>query len=367
MRIALLYLGRKGAGPIYSLEFTRALLSQGIEIYAFISAYSENLEDWQKLKFENEKNGLLKLMPIETYQTKFQFLLKTLNIFQYLKILAYIKKFHPDAVFATMFHPWHVILFLLMKNLYCRIKVIHDVIPHPGEDSKIRKLFTKLDIISCDKYVVLSQNSKEALITLGIPENKITIIPHAHFGIYNKYLAPIFDGKIKYKIGFFGRISKYKGINLLIDAFKIVKDKIINLQLLIAGSGEMDFPNLDGLELHNKWIADDDIASLLRKVDFVVLPYISASQSGVIPLAFSIGKPVITTNVGGLPEQVPSDCGIIVNPNDAKSLANAILYFYENPSKITEMGHAAYKYAYEALGWEKSALLLISIVDNKKL
>ena len=366
MRIALLYLGRKGAGPVYSLELARALLAQGVEILAIISAYSENLQAWQMLERQNAKNGLLKLVPIKTYQTAFQFVWNTLNPCRYGKILYSIKKFHPDAVFATMFHPWHVILFSLMKNQYCRIKVIHDVIPHPGEDSKLRKIVAKWDILSCDKMIVLSQNSKKELLSLGIAADRVTVIPHAHFGVYNQYLVPKFEDRLKYRIGFFGRINKYKGVDILLAAYKKVKNKIPDLKLLIAGSGEMDFPDWDGLELHNKWIEDKDVVNLVQTVDFIVLPYVSASQSGVIPLVFSIGKPVIATNVGGLPEQVPSNCGIVVNPHDVESISNAILYFYEHPSKIKEMGQAAYRYAYGTLTWDNSARLFISIVDNKR-
>ena len=118
------------------------------------------------------------------------------------------------------------------------------------------------------------------------------------------------------------------------------------------------------MDLHIRWIEDDEVASLLVDVDILVVPYIEATQSGVIPLAYALSKPVIATCVGGIPEQVPSDCGVLVSPNDIKALEDAIMGFYSNPLKIKEMGNNALKYATEELSWSKSAQLLLDFYQK---
>ena len=367
MRIVLMYLGRKGAGPIYSLEFTRALLEQGNEVMGIISQNSANGNDWDLLEDEYGKNGQLQLMKVKTFKSTFQFLLRTLNIFIFYHIIVSVKRFHPDVALATMIHPWHEIIFSLLKNKVLRFKVIHDVTPHAGENSIFKRILSKLDILISDKWIVLTQNSKDKLQKKGVPVDKIFVIPHAHFGFYNKYNS--FTGKhnISNRIGFFGRICKYKGIENLLQSYCEVVKKLPQLKLLIAGSGKFDYETIAGVELYNRWINDDEVVSLLSGVDVVVLPYIEASQSGVIPLAFSLGKPVIVTNVGGLSEQVPSDCGILVPSNDVNALSESILYLYAHPDEIKKMGECAYKYAYDNLDWKRSAAIFISLIGQNKL
>ena len=99
-------------------------------------------------------------------------------------------------------------------------------------------------------------------------------------------------------------------------------------------------------------LVDEEVAKLLSSVDLIILPYIEASQSGVIPLAFALGKPVVVTNVGGLKEQVPDGCGLIIPPNNPKALSDAICELYNNPSKILDMGADARIYvSVNVLSW----------------
>lgn len=357
-----MYLGRKGAGPVYSLEFTRALLKKGAEILCVVSVFSENLKDWDCLYDAYKRTGRFNLIKVKTFQSVSQFLFNSLNILIYLRIRRRILEFRPDIMLSTMVHPWHNIFYLLLKNKCRRIKVIHDVTPHQGEDNLFSRLLNYWDIHTSDDWITLTQISKEKLTTRGIDADKIVVIPHAHFGVYNKRSMEVVNNGINYRIGFWGRIYKYKGLEVLLRAYQNLCLKMPHLKLLIAGSGNLSDYDISGneIEIHNRWIADDEIVDLLLKVDIVVLPYVEASQSGVIPLAFSLGKPVIATNVGGLSEQVPPDCGLIVEPNDINAIEKAVLSLYSDPLKIKRMGESAYKYANEQLSWEKSASLFMS-------
>lgn len=360
MRIVLMYLGKKGAGPVYSLEFTRALLEQGVEVLAFISSASANRKDWKSLEDAYRKSKLFQLEEIDTFHSFFQLIWRTLYISLFLRIAKQIRSYHPDLILATMIHPWHEIVFSILKDKIRRVKVIHDVTPHVGENTFLKRWLNKWDIAASDEWIVLTEISKKILCGKGIPVDKVLVIPHAHFGFYNHYHAPIGSCQINYRIAFFGRICKYKGVELLLESYQQIKGKIPQLKLLIAGSGKIEGEVTKGVELFNRWIDDDEVVTLLSNVDVVVLPYIEASQSGVIPLAFSLGKPVIVTNVGGLSEQVPESCGILVPSNNIDALSKAIVDLYAFPEKITEMGAAAYRYAYDYLDWKKSAKLFIS-------
>lgn len=367
MRIALLYLGRKGAGPVYSIELAKAILKKGCYLLAIVSSYSDNIEDWRKLQEEYT----FKLKEIKTYNSKKEFLLNSMNVMQYYKVCKEINSFKPEFIVSTMVHPWHNIIFPFLKKSIKRIKIIHDVIPHTGENSLAYKLLNYADIQISDYWITLTKTAKKELIKKGIEKNRIGIIPHANFSCYGSNVEIEKDNnELHYKIAFFGRINKYKGVDLLLEAFSNVKLKIPKLKLLIAGNGNTSSYQsyfeqyTNDLELHIHWIEDHEVASLLVNSDLLIIPYIEATQSGVIPLAFALGKPVIATRVGGIPEQVPPDCGVLVSPNNVTAIENAILDLYSNPFKIKGMGINALRYAKEELSWSKSAQLLLDFYNN---
>src|SRR5258707_15408817 len=128
---------------------------------------------------------------------------------------------------------------------------------------------------------------------------------------------------------FFGRIWEYKGLEYLIRAEPLISARVPNVRILIAGRGE-DFSRYtemmvhpDRFIVHNEYIPEERTAEYFRRASVVVLPYIEASQSGVIPLAYSAAKPVVATTVGGLPEMVEDGrTGYLVAPRDTTNLAD---------------------------------------------
>jgi glycosyltransferase involved in cell wall biosynthesis len=131
---------------------------------------------------------------------------------------------------------------------------------------------------------------------------------HAH---KNKVQIP---HKHHFKLLFLGRLLPYKGLDILIDAYVLLKAKKAPISLTLAGSGTLDadvHTRIErlGITLHQKWLSDDEIIALIKDHECVVLPYREASQSGVIAAAHGLLKPVVTTPVGGLPEQVHAPIG----------------------------------------------------------
>lgn len=369
MKIVLLYLGRKGAGPLYSIEFAKALLGKGISLFAIVSSYSENIQDWRTLSEEFGQSSFI-LKEIPTYRGKRDFIFRSFNIKLFCNLISAIKRFRPDCIFSTMVHPWHNVIFAILGKSIKRIKIIHDVQPHKGEDSFMYRILNRGDIRIADFWIVLTNLAKKQLVEQGIDAEKICIIPHANFGGYASDSITL-STNIVHRIAFIGRINKYKGVDVLLKAFQQVLHYLPDLKLIIAGSGDcseyMSMIERLGVavDLQNRWIADEEIPLIIDKVDFVVLPYIEATQSGVIPLSFAFGKTVIATNVGGIPEQVPPGVGVLVPSSDSVALGNAILNMYEQPEQIIKMGLKAYSYAHNELSWAKSAALFIDFYRTK--
>jgi glycosyltransferase involved in cell wall biosynthesis len=144
---------------------------------------------------------------------------------------------------------------------------------------------------------------------------------------------------------FFGHIWPYKGLDYLIRAEPLITAQLPKARIIIAGKG-VDFDRYRRMMVHprnfvvhNNFIAENDAAALFRRANVVVLPYVEATQSGVIPLAYSFGKPVIATSVGGLPEQVEHGrTGIIVPPRSEQALAEAIIRLLQDPNLRRQFG-----------------------------
>ena len=139
---------------------------------------------------------------------------------------------------------------------------------------------------------------------------------------------------------FFGLVRAYKGLDLLLDAFGTIKDRLPDLQLLVAGEFYEDekkyleqierFGLSDRVVLHNEFVADAEVQYWFSAADIVVQPYRSATQSGVSQVAFHFGKPMLVTDVGGLAEIVRhGEMGYAVKP-DSREIADSLLDFYDN-------------------------------------
>jgi glycosyltransferase involved in cell wall biosynthesis len=148
-----------------------------------------------------------------------------------------------------------------------------------------------------------------------------------------------------HQILFFGRIWEYKGLEYLIRAEPLISAQVPEAQIVIAGRGE-DFARYRRLMVHperftvyNEYVPEAKCAELFRRASVVALPYIDASQSAVIPVAYTFGKPVVATTVGGLPELVEHGrTGYLVPPRDERALADALVRLLLDPKLRRELG-----------------------------
>jgi glycosyltransferase involved in cell wall biosynthesis len=208
------------------------------------------------------------------------------------------------------------------------------------------------DIIIVHGYLLKNQLSAK-----GTENNKIHVIPHFD---YRYLLNDSMKENAKFNEGnlpagyvlFFGRIAPYKGLELLINASRIVKKRIgYEFILLVAGEGDisllknhMSDDEYAYIHILNRRIPYREIPNLFYGAKFLILPYIDASQSGVIPLAYTFSKPVIVSNVGSLSEYVDhGKTGLIFESGNTEQLANHIIDLIINRDLCTEMGENANK------------------------
>ncbi len=359
MRIALIYLGRRGSGGAISLGLGRALARE-TQLAAFLSTSLETLAAWQGVQ-------PFAVQAVPTYASGLEAAWTLLFRRRIYRLAELVAAWRPDILLFPMFHPWNA---ALQKSLAPTpaIVFVHDPQPHPGLASWLHARFENASLQAAAGCAVLSQALVPELVQRGVPPARIVVVPHGL--IEYPHLGR--DGK-KYPgqtLLFFGRITAYKGLEVLLEAFEQVRARRPGLRLLIAGEGSLSpyrrqLQGLAGVEVINRWVADEDVPGLFEQADMVVLPYTSASQSGVLAIAAAFGLPVVASRVGGLPEQViDGQTGLLVEPDSASALAAAIERLLDDPPLAARLGEGLQREFEEQRSWEKAAERLLDVITR---
>lgn len=256
-----------------------------------------------------------------------------------LKVVQFIKNGRFDVVHTDcMLSMWNLLLYKFFGKKM--VLTIHDPFPHTGEVTA-RKMFNyKMAMHNVRGFVLLNNKQKNAFCnTYKINPSQILI---NRLGVYDNITAFIKNNTVaipKHNVLFFGRISPYKGIEFLCQAMMRVKKQVPDATLTIAGSGKIYFDitpyqDLEWVKIINRYVGMEELARLLKDCAFTVCPYTDATQSGVIMTSYSLCKPVVASNVGGLSEMVEEGkTGLLVPPKDVDSLANSIITLLKDDEK----------------------------------
>lgn len=348
MRIALIYLGRRGAGGPLSLALGRALVGHA-ELAAFLSSQQETLSAWRSAPFHHQD------VPTFTHAGGLIWTLATRR--RILNLAQKIRAWRPDVLLFSMVHPWNAALQAALAPIPS-VVMVHDPRPHPGLVGQIVRRFEDPSLQRAARCMVFSHNLIADLYGRGVPAGNISVAPHGILD-YTGGKALAYDHP--HNILFFGRITAYKGIGILLPAFEQVQRQFPQARLILAGSGSLQpyqnaLRRLDGVELINRWIGEEEIQPIFERAGIVVLPYTSASQSGVLPIAASFGLPVIATRTGGLEEQLLDEkTGLLVPPGDENALAGAMLRLLRDASLARRLGAALREDYLSAHSWEQAA------------
>ena len=273
----------------------------------------------------------------------------SINPFNWIKVGRELKKKNADLLIIKFWLPlmapcFGTIARIVKGNGKTKVvSILDNIIPHehrPGD-----KILSKYFVSSIDAFIAMSKSVYDDLKSLN-DKKPCLLSPHP---IYDNFGTAVsreeaigslgLDPSAKYML-FFGFIRDYKGLDILLKAIADERIKNSDIKLIVAGefynNSEKYFELEKQLGLEGKmiwrtdFIADEQVKNYFCASDIIVQPYKTATQSGVTQIAYHFEKPMLVTNVGGLPEIVPNGkVGYSVEP-EAKVIADAISDFYCN-------------------------------------
>jgi glycosyltransferase involved in cell wall biosynthesis len=251
-----------------------------------------------------------------------------------------------DLVHLQQGHLWFNLALPLLGDRPL-VVTIHDVEPHPGDRLSRKTPQPVMDLAwrRADRLIAHTEVARQAIVRRhGRDPSEVDVVPHVAIGrMPDPEGPPPEPGTVL----FFGRIWPYKGLEHLVRAEPMISAQVPHARIVIAGQGE-DLGRYRALMsdparfvVVNQYVPIEQRSKLFAQAEVVVLPYVEASQSGVVPLAYAFSRPVVATAVGGLPEAVEHDrTGIVVPPRDHRALARAVVRLLEDPELAREMGAA---------------------------
>lgn len=280
-------------------------------------------------------------LPFETERV-----LDTANPLSYISTARRIREWKPDLLLMRYWMPW----FAPSQGYVARhmapgckvISILDNVIPHEPHfyDRPLTSYFLK----GCDGFIVLCNAVRNDLLRL-VPDARYIVSPHP---IYSNFGAPVPREEACRKLGldpslktllFFGLIREYKGLDILLEAFSGLDE---SYQLLIAGEcyGPFDryqklidtCPGRSRIHAFNRFIPDSEVAAYFCASDLCVLPYRSATQSGISSIAYHFSLPMVTTAVGGLREMIgETGTGIVTESITPGAVRDAVEKYFSDP------------------------------------
>lgn len=295
----------------------------------------------------------------------------------YRKIIA----FDSDVLIFRYWMPFFApmiasISWLLKRHRRTKTLMICDnVIPHERRPGDL--LLTRLALSCIDHFIPLSDFVKQDLLKVRA-DARTTVVPHP---VYESFGQSIAKEEARARLGisaekailFFGYVRAYKGLDIAIRALPEILTQL-DVKLMIVGEfyeSEQKYRELirdAGVEehvwLHSEFVRDDDVHVYFSAADVLVLPYRSATQSGIVQLAYQLEKPCIVTDVGGLAEVVlDGKSGFVVPPGDPQAIAAAVVRFYREEKEkpfVQNVQREKRKYS-----WSRLVEVIESIAGGK--
>jgi glycosyltransferase involved in cell wall biosynthesis len=257
----------------------------------------------------------------------------------------------PDLVHVTGPHLWNPILLRTVRRAGIpTVHTLHDLDPHPGTAyGPLLHAWNRRILSLADHILVHGVRYEQRLLQQGHPEARLTCTPLMHLFLGHTWLSELdaLAADVAYEphVLFFGRMEKYKGVDHLITAWAMRERVTDGARLILAGMGDLDRvwsgPLPPHVEARNRLIEDDEAVELFRRCALLVLPYMGATQSALIPAAYFFHKPVMAAPSGALHEYVShGETGWLVEPEHPPSLARALDAALSDWGRIAAMGRA---------------------------
>lgn len=329
MRILMMMMEGRGGMYQYGVLLSNALVREH-EVHAIVP--------------ESAEVGFFEpgvhVVPFPVGDTKQNFLRRFVRPDRMVRLARTISRIHPDIVhFHNPYNPWPTPLLPWLRR-YKTVTTIPEGRLHRGMHLRVEMMLSRmLHILFSERLIVLFERDRELLGRQALGK-KTVIIPHGA----NTLFAKLADSNIaeRDEVLFFGAALPFKGLEYLLKAFSIVAERVPGVNLVVASRLDADkFGSLiealgNRVEVDNRFIPPEIAAEYFRRAKLVVLPYIEDDHSGLVPLVYSFGKPVVVTRlVSDMVED--GKTGLIVPPRDHLQLAEAIISLLGDDGLRSEM------------------------------
>jgi glycosyltransferase involved in cell wall biosynthesis len=368
MRVLVWQWGRFGAGARYAYEFAQTL--KNVFGYQTLLSLAEGAEVMQ-----NEAIRRAVDLPLRTYNNAFEFVWRSALISCALGPLCdTLDANPPDVAIVTMTGYWDIALVrrLLQRGVPVAI-VVHDAEVHPGDRFHVMVRLQR-ELVRMAKGVITLTKFVAGQVAARVPlDGKVqAVIPLPAFDFAEADLPPprlpdASPGR-PLRLLMAGRLKRYKGLQLLADSLKLMGGTLFELRVVGAVQDEREIAELatlPGVELDLGWKTDRELIAHLDWADVTVLPYVEASQSGVAPMSFKRGRPVIATPVGGLPEQISHGAtGLLTMAVSPQAIAASIKRVAEDRALLHRLAGNALQHAEQDLSWKSLAPRFSEVLEN---
>ena len=314
-------------------------------------------------------------------------------IVEWIRLTNYLIQAKPDIIqFGKIEFPFEAIfLAILKRNDLILSQVCHEFELREQGNNPLITISNKIYRWVYESFSILffhgESNRQRFLELFKAPAENLHLIEHGNEGLFlsarSKATSPE-QMRARYGIDanapavlFFGNLTPSKGLPDLLKAFSIVHKKENSARLVVVGKPSK-FIDMDSLKrlvkecdisqstiFDAQYLPMEDVGPLMEMATVVVYPYLNSTQSGALQVAYTFGKPVIATNVGGLPEAVEDGkSGFIVPPSAPDKLASAILRLIENPKLALEIGAYAKNLSETRFSWDAIAKNIIAIYSG---
>jgi glycosyltransferase involved in cell wall biosynthesis len=304
-KVLILSLGRNGGCVRYATHVLEHWA--GPRYVAVVSAFS------------NERRPGVPHEAIPTYRSAREFIFRTLFYYPFfiLWLVIGLLRGRYSALYLPYSHHWEsapVLLFRLFRKPV--VYTVHDGIHHRGEESAMGAAVMGTSIRLATDLVFLTRHVANAACTRYAPRGRVHVVPHGIFRVPGVRRARALTPRPT--ILFLGRVSPYKGVELLAEAVRGLSRSEFG-RLVIAGKSNYScrIDPFDGLEVRDRWLEESEIVDLLNQAHLLVLPYAEATQSGVVSHGVDACLPMVCTRVGGLVEQLTPEEAVFVDPTPA--------------------------------------------------
>ena len=279
---------------------------------------------------------------------------KTFDIGTLYNIIQWINDQDFDVIFFETLHVWNLAIMLCCHKKTKIFQMIHDLVPHEGD--KTEKSVHLMNKVVCRlaDYIVLCNRKYIDKVTeiYGVPKNRVRFVDM--WRRFPEYSEPTYSKRVL----FFGRINPYKGVDNLIEIAKACPE----IQFDVVGRVDSqvqeqvnELKALSNVTMNNEYVTDKEMAEAFITADWIILPYNSATQSGVVIDGYRYGRPCIAFAVGAVPEQVDDGTsGYLIPIGDNLAFANKLKEVIQlSNCEYKKMSMAAYEYGlkkYSATG-----------------